>query len=98
MRVNLAAQVRILCGPRHMQQCFYTSLLVTTGDECVACALVFMDDCTQQTRVFIQMVDRFLTTFNVKSPKVALLKRKDSITPYKIPNDEHFKVGIPKLQ
>ena len=39
MRVNLAAQVRILCGPRHMQQCFYTSLLVTTGDECVACAL-----------------------------------------------------------
>ena len=33
MRVNLAAQVRILCGPRHVQQYFYTSLLVTIGDE-----------------------------------------------------------------
>ena len=33
MRVNLAAQVRIMCGPRHIQQCFYTSLLVTIGDE-----------------------------------------------------------------
>ena len=33
MRVNLAAQVRILCGPRRIQQCFYTSLLVTIGDE-----------------------------------------------------------------
>ena len=99
MRVNLAAQVRILCGPRHMQQCFYTSLLAQqVMSECVACALELMDDCTQQTWVFIQMVDRFLTTFNVKSPKVALLKRKDSITPYKTPNDECFKVGIPKLQ
>lgn len=81
MRVNLAAQV------------YATVLLycLSQVSECVACALEFMDDCTQQTRVFIQMVDRFLTTFNVKSPKVALLKRKNSITPYKTPNDEHFK-------
>ena len=65
----------------------------------VACALKFMDnDSTQQTRVSIRMVDRFFDYLNVKSPKVALLKRKDSIAPYKTPNDERFKVGIPRLQ
>ena len=67
--------------------------------ESVACALEFMDnDSTQQTRVFIRMVDRFFDYLNVKSPKVALRKRKDSIAPYKTPNDERFKVGMPRLQ
>ena len=67
--------------------------------ESVACASEFMDnDCTQQTRVFIWMVDKFFDYLNVKGPKMALLKRKDSIAPYKSPDDEHFKVGIPKLQ
>ena len=67
--------------------------------ESVACASEFMDnDCTQQTRIFIRMVDKLFDYLNVKSPKMALLKRKDSIGPYKSPNDEHFKVGIPKLQ
>ena len=64
--------------------------------ESVACALEFMDDSTQQTRVFIRMVDKFFDYLNVKGPKMDLLKRKDSITPYKSPNDERFKVGIPK--
>ena len=72
---------------------------VLNAPESVACALEFMDnDSTQQTQVFIQMVDRFSDYLNVKSPKVALLKRKDSIPPYKTPNDERFKVGIPRLQ
>ena len=67
--------------------------------ESVACALEFMDnDCTQQTRVFIRIVYKFFDYLNVKGPKMAPLKRKDSVAPYKSPNDERFKVGIPKLQ
>ena len=66
--------------------------------ESVASALGFMDnDSMQQTRVFIWMVDKFFDYLNVKGPKVALLKRKDSIAPYKSPNDERFKVGVPGL-
>ena len=86
--------VQDICNSAFILACLSQQVM----SKCVACALEFMDDCTQQTWVFIQMEDRFLTTFNVKSPKVALLKRKDSITSYKTPNDERFKVGIPKLQ
>jgi len=50
--------------------------------ESVACALEFMDnDNTQQTLLFIKMVDRFFDYLNVKSPLMAQWKRKESIAP-----------------
>jgi len=62
--------------------------------ESVACALEFMDnDNTQQTRLFIRMVDRFFDYLNVKSPLMAQWKRKESIAPYKSPQDPRFKVS-----
>lgn len=61
--------------------------------ESVACALEFLDnDGTQQTRLFIRMMDRFFDYLNVKSPLMSQKKKKDSIAPYKSPNDERFKV------
>lgn len=63
--------------------------------ERVASALEFVDnDATQQTRLFIQMIDRFFDLLNVKGPQVAKLKRKDSLAPYTRPSDEWFKVSI----
>ena len=63
--------------------------------ESVASALEFLDnDNTQQTRLFIRMVDRFFDYLNVKGPMMAQLKRKDSIAPYRNPKDERFKVRI----
>ena len=63
--------------------------------ESVACGLEFLDnDNTKQTRLFIRMIDRFFDYLNVKGPKMAQLKRKESIAPYKSPNDERFKVSI----
>ena len=63
--------------------------------ESVASALEFLDnDNTQQTRLFIRMVDRFFDYLNVKGPMMAQLKRKDSIAPYRSPKDERFKVKI----
>ena len=62
--------------------------------ESVACALEFMDnDNTQQTLLFIKMVDRFFDYLNVKSPLMAQWKRKESIAPYKSPLDPRFKVS-----
>ena len=61
--------------------------------ESVACALQFMDnDATQQTRLFIRMVDKFFDYLNVKSPMMGQLKRKESIAPYRSPSDYRFKV------
>ena len=63
--------------------------------ESVASALEFLDnDSTQQTRVFIRMIDRFFDYLNVKSPLMAQMKRKESIAPYKSPKDERFTVSI----
>jgi len=62
--------------------------------ESATCALEFMDDDnTQQTRLFIRMVDRFFDYLNVKSPLMAQWKRKESIVPYKSPQDPQFKVS-----
>ena len=63
--------------------------------ESVASALEYMDNGgTQQTRVFIRMVDRFFDYLNVKSPLMAQMKRKETIAPYKSPKDERFTVSI----
>lgn len=61
--------------------------------ESVASALEFLDnDGTQQTRLFIRMIDRFFDYLNVKSPKVADFKRKNSIAPYRKTDNKRFKV------
>lgn len=61
--------------------------------ESVASALQILNsDGTRETRLFIRMIDRFFDYLNVKSAKLAKLKRKDSIAPYKSPSDERFKV------
>ena len=61
--------------------------------ESVASALQYLDnDKTQQTRLFIRMVDRFFDYLNVRNPLLAKMKRKDSVAPYTHPNDERFKV------
>ena len=62
--------------------------------ETVASALEFMDnDNTQQTRLFIRMVDQFFDCLNVKSPLMAQWKRKENLAPYKSPQDLRFKVN-----
>ena len=51
--------------------------------ESVACALEMISrEKTRETRKFIRMIDIF---FNVRGPKVALLKRKDILKPYTSP-------------
>ena len=70
-------------------------IMVQVMSESVASALEFVDnDATQQTRLFIRMIDRFFDLLNVKGPQVAKLKRKDSLVPYTRPSDEQFKVSI----
>ncbi len=52
--------------------------------ESVASCLEYMDrDGTEQTRLFIRIVDRFFDYLNVKSPKMAGWQRKESRAPYK---------------
>lgn len=63
--------------------------------ESVASALEMLDeDRTRETRLFIRMVDRFFDYLNVKSPLAHVLKRKDSIAPFRTPGDERFNVCI----
>ena len=50
-------------------------------------------DGTQQTRLFIRMVDKLFDCLNAKGPQMAKLKRKDSIAPYMKPSDERFNVS-----
>ena len=70
-------------------------IMVQVMSESVASALEFVDnDATQQTRLFIRMIDRFFDLLNMKGPQVAKLKRKDSLAPYTRPSDEQFKVSI----
>ncbi len=62
--------------------------------ETVACALEVLNrEGTQQTRLFIRMIDKFFDCLNVKSKKMGLLKRKDFIKPYTSPRDERFEVS-----
>ena len=61
--------------------------------ESVACALEILNrEDTRETRLFIRMVDKFFDCLNVKGPKIALLKRKDNVAPYRTARDERFKV------
>ena len=61
--------------------------------ESVASALEFLDnDATQETRLFIRMIDKFFDCLNAKGPQMAKLKRKDDIAPYSTASDERFKV------
>ena len=63
--------------------------------ESVASALEYIDaDATQQTRLFIHMVDKFFDCLNAKGPQMAKLKQKDNTAPYTTPSDERFKVRM----
>ncbi len=59
--------------------------------ESVASALQVIDsDATQQTRLFIRMIDKFFDLLNVKGPQMAKLKRKENSLPFKKATDERF--------
>ena len=61
----------------------------------VACALEFIDnDATQQTRLFIRMINKFFDCLNAKGPLMARLKRKDDIAPYYSESDNRFQVTM----
>lgn len=61
--------------------------------ESVASSLEYLDnDATQQTRLFIRMIDKFFDCLNAKGPQMAKLKRKDDIAPYTSTSDKRFKV------
>ena len=55
----------------------------------MASALEYLDnDATQETRLFIQMIDKFFDCLNAKGPQMAKLKQKDDIAPYSRASDE----------
>ena len=59
----------------------------------MASALQYLDnDATQQTRLFIRMINKFFDCLNAKGPMMAKLKRNDNIAPYAKASDERFKV------
>ena len=59
----------------------------------MACALEYLDnEGTQQTRLFIRMIDHFFDCLNVKSELMASLKRKERRAPYRNTKDKRFKV------
>ena len=61
----------------------------------MASALEYLDnDATQQTHLFIRMIDKFFDCLNAKGPQMAKLKRKNDIAPYARPADERFKVKL----
>ena len=62
--------------------------------ESVASALqILNDEGTKETCRFIRMIDAFFDCLNVKGTMVAIMKRKDSVAPYKNSTDERFKVS-----
>ena len=66
----------------------------------MACCLECLDSKgTQQTWLFIRMIDYFFDCSNVKSPLMArsTWKRKESRAPYRHAKDERFKVHISHL-
>ena len=61
--------------------------------ESVASGLEYMNrDGTEQTRLFIRIVDQFFDYLNVKNSKLCDWKRKPSRAPYKNSRDERLKV------
>lgn len=59
----------------------------------VACGLEALHrDGTQETRIFIRMIDKFFDCLNVRSYLSGTLKRNDNILPYKSSSDERFEV------
>ena len=61
--------------------------------ESVACALEYLNpDATQQTRLFIRMIDKFFDCLNAKGPLMAKLKRKEDTAPYTAATDYRFQV------
>ena len=63
--------------------------------ESVACALEYLNkDATQQTRLFIRMINKFFDCLNCKGPKMAMVKRKADIAPYSKISDYRFKVNM----
>ena len=98
MRVNLAAQVRVLisissctCTCAFTSHCFCHEMQVMS--ESVATALEYLDnDATQQTHLFIRMINKFFDCLNCKGPQMARLKRNNDIAPYRRPSDQWFKV------
>ena len=62
--------------------------------ETVACALEVLNrEATQQTRLFIRMIDQFFDCLNVKSKLMGERQRKDFRKPYFTPTDERFEVS-----
>ena len=58
----------------------------------VACCLEYLNkEGTEQTRLFIRMVDMFFDYLNVKSTLMAKTKRKQSREPYRSSSDARFK-------
>jgi len=65
--------------------------------ESVACCLEYLNkEGTEQTRLFIRMVDMFFDYLNVKSTLTAKTKRKPSREPYHSRHDARFKVCLIK--
>ena len=63
--------------------------------ESVASCLEYMDnEGTQQTCLFIKMIDRFFDYLNVKSPQLYKWQRKESRAPYRNARDGRFKVHV----
>ena len=61
--------------------------------ESVASALQCIDpDGTEQTRLFIRMINNLFDCMNVKGPQVAKVRQKDNLAPYKSPTDERVQV------
>ena len=66
--------------------------------ESVASALEYLNnDATQQTRLFIRMINKFFDCLNVKGPQMAKLKRNDDIAPYSKVCEKRFKVRTRNL-
>ena len=64
----------------------------------MACALEYMDNhATQQTRLFIRMIDKFFDCLNAKGPKMAMLERKADRAPYTKKSDNRFKLNPSQL-
>ena len=66
--------------------------MIYVMSESVASCLEYMDrEGTEQTRLFIRMVDRFFDYLNVKSPKTSNWQRKESRAPCRDSRDERLK-------
>ena len=67
--------------------------------ETVATCLQYLDnEGTQQTRLFIRMIDRFFDCLNVKSTQQHKWKRKESRAPFRSARDEQFKVLLQNIE